>query len=180
MRLDEVSWVFESSGQVSNWQGAVISSKLASRVHALLKVTELKINMELIIAFSLDVLYYMFHTLNSFASLSYSFGSFRTNVEGGGKKKQTSLFPSPFPSLLSDSLQLEQLILIRMVWQQKEVIHCEALWCQSLGEATSSFLWAAVGAMWNYLVVLKIAFRKTGAACICRMGCRSGVVKCLC
>lgn len=114
MGLDEVSWVFESSGQVSNWQGAVISSKFTSQVYTLLKVTELKINMELIIAFSLDVLYYMFHTLNSFASFPYSFGSFRTNVEGG-KKKETSLFPSPVLSLPSDSLQLEQLILIRMV-----------------------------------------------------------------
>ena len=98
MGLNEVSWVFESSGQGSNWQREVTPSKLTSQVHALLKVTELKINMELIIAFSLDVLYYMFHTLNSFASLLYSSGSFRTNIEVGKKSKlPSSLHPShPF------------------------------------------------------------------------------------
>lgn len=103
---------FESSGQVSNWQGAVISSKLPSQVHALLKVTELKINMELIIAFSLDVLYYMFHTWNSFASLSYSFGPFRTNVEGGVRKANFSLpLTLPIPSewlTLTGTINLNQ------------------------------------------------------------------------
>jgi len=109
MGLDEVSCVFESSGQGSNWQGAVTSSKLTSQVHALLQVTELKINMEPIIAFSLDVLYYMFHTLNSFASLLYSSGSFRTNIEVERRKKKKANSPLlPFPSFLSDSLQLEQ------------------------------------------------------------------------
>lgn len=57
-------------------------------------------------------------------------------------------------------------MLISMVWQPKKDIHSEALWCQSLGEATSTFLWTAVGAMWNNLVVLKIAFWKIRAACI--------------
>lgn len=108
MGLDEVRCVFESSGQGSNWQGAVTSSKLTSQVHALLQVTKLKINMEPIIAFSLDVLYYMFHTLNSFASLLYSSGSFRTNIEVGKKKKKANSPLLPFPSFLNDSLQPEQ------------------------------------------------------------------------
>ena len=102
MGLDEVSCVFESSGQGSNWQGAVTSSKLTSQVHALLQVTELNINMEPIIAFSLDVLYYMFHTLNSFASLLYSSGSFRTNIEVERKKKHK--LPSSTLPILSEWL----------------------------------------------------------------------------
>lgn len=57
-------------------------------------------------------------------------------------------------------------MLISMVWQPKKDIHSEALWCQSLGEATSSFLWTEVGAMWNNLVVLKIVFCKIRAASI--------------
>ena len=100
MGLDEVSWVFESSGQGSSWQGEVTSSKLTSQVHALLQVTELKINMEPIRAFSLDVLYYMFHTLNSFASLLYSSGSFRTNIEVEKKSK----LPSSILPILSEWL----------------------------------------------------------------------------
>lgn len=81
--LNEVSWVLESSGQDSCCQGVVTSSKFTSQLHALLKVTELKINMEPVIAFSLDVLFHMFHTLNSFASLLYSSRSLRTNIEVG-------------------------------------------------------------------------------------------------
>ena len=104
MGLDEVSCVFESSGQGSNWQGAVTSSKLTSQVHALLQLTELKINMEPIIAFSLDVLYYMFHTLNSFASLLYSSGSFRTNIEVERRKKKKSKLPSSTLPILSEWL----------------------------------------------------------------------------
>lgn len=100
MGLDEVNRVLESSGQDSHWQGAVTSSKLTSQVHALLKVTELKINMEPVIAFPLDVLYYMFHTLNSFALLLYSSVSFRTNTEvRGRKKKAKSSLPSTHPIL---------------------------------------------------------------------------------
>lgn len=39
------------------------------------------------------------------------------NKYWSARGKQTVLFPPRFPSLLSDSLQLEQLIWIRMVWQ---------------------------------------------------------------
>lgn len=177
MELDEVSWVFESSGQGSNWQRRVPSSRLPSQGHALLKATELKINMEPGIDFSPDVLYYMFHTLNSFTSLLYSPGSSRTNIEVG-KKKGNCPLPSTLP-ILSEWLTStgtinldqdgmtagrrhpQQSPLVPKTWGGNQLLPC-----------------AAVGAIWNYLVVLKIAFYTFRAPCICRMGSRSGVVKC--
>lgn len=91
----------------------------------------------LIIAFSLDVLYYMFHTLNSLASLLYSFGSFRTNIKGGKKKKANCPLPSTLP-ILSEWLTSSGTINVNQDGMTAERRHPQwALWCQSHGEATS-------------------------------------------